>query len=107
MGYRLCDGFSVNTGWFTAGPHVRGIANSPGEKFNKANGIYFVNRDTEERTQTDESDVVTNNLSELIVVIPELAAGTYRLEITSQYSGGGKPLNEPRTSVFNSVLTVQ
>jgi hypothetical protein len=178
MGYQLCDGFSVNTGWFIAGPHVHGVANSPAEKFNKekhtllfelhqgtllrkeleyveveimgvadvdalieqvldvktgsvndvltpnrnlkiaghkikiagdneANGIYFVNRDTAERTRVDDSDVVTNNPSELIVVIPELAAGAYQLEITSQYSGGGKTLNDPRTSVFDSVLTVQ
>jgi hypothetical protein len=178
MGYRLCDGFSVNTGWFTAGPHVHGVADSPNEKFDKkkhtllfelhqgtllrkelenveveimgvadvdamiaqvtdvktgsvndtltpnrnlkivghkikvagdkeTDGIYFVNHDTNERTRVDDSDVVTNNPSELIVVIPELAAGEYRLEITSQYSGGGKPLNEPRTCVFNSVLTVK
>ncbi|MDR1097474.1 MAG: hypothetical protein LBL57_05015, partial [Tannerella sp.] len=34
MGYQLCDGFSVNTGWFTAGPQVRGVANNPREQFN-------------------------------------------------------------------------
>jgi hypothetical protein len=177
MGYQLCDGFSVNTGWFTAGPHVHGVANSPGEKYdsekhtllfefhqgallrkelvnvtveilgvadvdalieqvfdvktgsvndmltpdrnlkvaghkikiageNEENGIYFVNRDTEERTRVDDSDVVTNNPSELIVVIPALAAGTYRMEITSQYTSS-RLLKEPRTVTFDKTLTVE
>jgi hypothetical protein len=177
MGYLLCDGFSVNTGWFTAGPHVHGVANSPNEKFNKdkhtllfelhqgtllrnelenveveimgvaetgavieqvtdvktgsvndlltpnrnlkiagqkikiagddaTNGIYFVNRDTEERTQVDKSDVVINNPSELIVVIPELAAGTYALEVITQYAVSVL-LKEPRTAIFDKTLTVE
>jgi hypothetical protein len=29
MGYQLCDGFSVNTGWFTAGLQVRGVVDNP------------------------------------------------------------------------------
>jgi hypothetical protein len=33
MAYRLRDSFSINTGWYTAGVHVRGTFNSPGEKF--------------------------------------------------------------------------
>ncbi|MDR2138884.1 MAG: DUF4469 domain-containing protein [Tannerella sp.] len=178
MAYQLCDGFSVNTGWYMAGVHVKGVVNSPTEQYSKekhtllfefhqgahlrselehveveilgvadtdaviaqvvdvktgsindlltpnrnlkiaghkikiagdkaANGIYFVNQATAERTRVDDSDIVTNNPSELIVVIPALAAGTYQLEITTQYSGGGKALNEPRTAVFNSVLTVE
>jgi hypothetical protein len=35
MGYLMCDGFSVNTGWFTAASHVKGVANSPTEQFNR------------------------------------------------------------------------
>jgi hypothetical protein len=35
MRHQLCDGFSVNTGWFTAGPHVRSIAKSPREQYDK------------------------------------------------------------------------
>jgi len=34
MGYLLCDGFSVNTGWFMAAPKIRGTFDSPTEKFN-------------------------------------------------------------------------
>jgi hypothetical protein len=25
MGYRLCDGFSVNTGWYGASMHIKGV----------------------------------------------------------------------------------
>jgi hypothetical protein len=177
MGYQLCDGFSVNTGWFAAGPQVRGVANSPKEQYNRekhsllfefhqgallrkelenvtveilgvadtgamiaqvinvktgsvndlltpnrplkidghkikiagdsaANGIYFVNQATAERTKVDGSDIVTNNPSELIVVIPSLAAGTYQVEVTTQYSVG-TVLKEPRSALFDKALTVQ
>lgn len=34
MAYQLCDGFSVNTGYFTATPLIRGIFNSSTETFN-------------------------------------------------------------------------
>lgn len=36
MGYQLCDGFSVNTGYFTASPLIRGVFNSPSETFSIA-----------------------------------------------------------------------
>ncbi|MDR1197639.1 MAG: DUF4469 domain-containing protein [Prevotellaceae bacterium] len=177
MGYRLCDGFSVNTGWFTAGAHIKGVFDSPSETFNpekhtvlfefhqgsllrrelemvtveilgaaetgiviaqvtdvktgsvndiitpdrnlrisghklkiagndEACGVYFINQSTHECTKVDASDIVTNNPSELIIVIPALTAGTYRLEITTRYSVG-KLLNEPRTVTFDRILTVQ
>ncbi|MDR3308371.1 MAG: hypothetical protein LBS80_00255, partial [Tannerella sp.] len=34
MAYQLCDGYSVNTGWFTASVHIKGVFNSPNEHFN-------------------------------------------------------------------------
>jgi hypothetical protein len=179
MAYRACDGFSVNTGWFTVQPIVKGVFDSPNEKFNPAkhtivfdfqqgslmrkelanvevqimgvadtsltiaqvtdvktgsvndlltpnrnlrisgskiriagdnaaNGVYFVNSDTQERTKVDATDIVNNNPSELIIVIPALAAGTYQVEIATQYSSsGGSMLKEPRTAVFDRILTVQ
>ena len=33
MAYVLCDGFSVNTGYFTAVPSIRGVFNNPKENF--------------------------------------------------------------------------
>jgi hypothetical protein len=178
MGYLLCDGFSVNTGWFMAGPNVKGVANNPTEQYNKekhtllfefhqgallrkelgnvtveilgvadtdaviaqvtdvksgsvndlitpnrnliiagskikiageneANGIYFVNRDTEERTRVDDSDIAVNNPSELIVVIPELGSGTYLLEIVTQYSANSRVLKQPKFTALNKTLTVE
>jgi len=178
MAYLLCDGFPVNTGWFTVTPHIRGVFNSPTEKFNAskhtllfvfnqgallrkeiasvevqilgvadaslsiaqvtdvktssvndlltpnrnlrisgtrlkiagdnpANGICFVSQDTDERIPVEADDLVTNNPSELIIVIPALVAGTYSLEVTTQFSGsGGVVLKEPRTAAFDRLLTV-
>jgi len=177
MAYNLCDGFSINTGWFTASAHIRGVFNSPGETFDRAkhtvsfdfvqgtllrreidtvtveilgvanaalsiaqvtdvktssvndlltpnrnlriagsklkiagdnmeNGIYFVHQTTNERTKVDATDIVTNNPSELIIVIPDLPAGTYRIEVVTQYAVGSL-LKEPRTTVFEKTLTVQ
>ena len=177
MGYQLCDGFSVNTGYFTASPSIRGVFNSPTENFNPQKhsvlfqfnqgetlrnelstitvevlgtaesgafigqvldvksgtvndlltpnrnlkiggtkikaagdkpeiGIYFLNQATQVRVKVDESDIVTNNPSEVIVVIPALTAGSYQLEIVTQYSSG-KNLKESRSLVFDKILIVQ
>jgi hypothetical protein len=59
--------------------------------------VYFINEQGES-VKVDSSDIVTNNPSELIIVTPELTAGTYHLSVTTQFSGSSKPLNEPRTA---------
>jgi len=178
MGYQLSDGFSINTGYFTANALIRGVFNSPTETFNTdkhailyqfnqgdllrkelssiaveitgvgdssisiaevldvktgsvndlltpnrnlrikgyklklagdnpAVGVYFVNQVTSERVKVEASEIVTNNPAELIIVTPQLPAGTYSLEVASQYAGGGVNLKEPRTSVLDKILTVQ
>jgi hypothetical protein len=177
MAYSLCDGFSVNAGWFTASAGIKGVFDSPSESYNPAKhsivfdfqqgaqlrreletvsveilgtagaalgisqvtdvktgsvndlltpsrnlriggqrikiagdspscGIYFVNQDTQARTKVDVSDIVINNPSELLIVIPALPAGSYMLEVATQYSVGGNMLKEPRTAVFGRILTV-
>jgi len=177
MAYQLCDGYSVNTGYFTAGTQIRGVFNSPNEAFNNqkhniffqfnqgeklrseiptievdilgvadasslilqvkdvksgsvndlltpgrnlkvtghkikvagdnaGNGIFFTDTATQTRTLVDASDVVINNPSELIIVIPTLAPGTYTLEVVTQYSSSGIFLKEPRTALFDKPLTV-
>jgi hypothetical protein len=50
--------------------------------------------------------VVTNNPSELVVVIPDVPAGTYKVEVTTQYSVGAT-LKSPRTTIFDKMLTVE
>jgi hypothetical protein len=73
-----------------------------------ANGIYFVNRTSSERIKVNDSDIVTNKPSEVIIVIPPLEAGTYLLEITSQFGRNKKTmLKEPRTAIFDKELTVE
>lgn len=176
MAYQLCDGYSVNTGYFTASTNIRGVFNSPSEPFdpakhsilfqfnqgeklraeipnieisilgvadasaailqvkdiktgsvndllttgknlkisgskiklagdNPANGIFFVDTTTQARTAVDITDVVSNNPSELMIIIPEIPAGTYTLEIVTQFAVSSM-LKEPRTAYFDKKLTI-
>ena len=169
MAYRLCDGFAVNTGYFTAVPVVRGVFLNPNETFDPQRhtlqfqftqgelmrreiedvevkimgvaetglyigqvedmksrtvnevltpgfnlrvtgtklrvvgdkpgvGIFFRETATNTATKVDEGDIVINNPSELMIIIPALPAGTYQLEVTTQYSMGKQWLKEQRTS---------
>lgn len=178
MAYRLCDGFAVNTGYFTAMPVVRGVFLNPNETFDPQRhtlqfqftqgelmrreiedvevkimgvaetglyigqvedmksrtvnevltpgfnlrvtgtklrvvgdkpgvGIFFRETATNTATKVDEGDIVVNNPSELMIIIPALPAGTYQLEITTQFSTNKQWLKEPRTSVFEKPLTVK
>ena len=178
MAYQLCDGYSINTGYFMASTHIKGVFDSPTEHFNpEKHHILFefqqgVNLRNELHSVTVEllgvaesslrilqvtdlksgsvndlltpnrnlrisgtrlkivgdlpgvgilfrsvstpsltylilpEDIVINNPVELMVVIPELTAGGYQLEVTTQYSSGGRPLKEPKTVVFDKILTV-
>ncbi|WP_346985560.1 DNA-binding domain-containing protein [Chryseobacterium sp. POE27] len=176
MAYQLCDGYSINTGYFMANTTIRGVFDSPSETFNKDKqsiifqfnqgeklraeipnieveilgvaessaiilqvtdvksgsvndlltpgrnlkiagskikvtgndpfiGVFFVNTASNVRTMVEESDMVTNNPSELIVVIPALPAGTYHLEVVTQYSSGAL-LKDTRTATLDKILTV-
>lgn len=178
MAYRLCDGFAVNTGYFTAVPVVRGVFLNPNETFDPQRhtlqfqftqgelmrreiedvevkimgvaetglyigqvedmksrtvnevltpgfnlrvtgtklrvvgdkpgvGIFFRETVTNTATKVDEADIVINNPSELMIIIPALPAGTYQLEVTTQYSTGNKLLKEVRSAVFDRPLTVK
>jgi hypothetical protein len=178
MAYRLCDGFAVNTGWYNASTHVKGVFSNPAEAFDpekhtvavefrqgaelrkelgmvgvnvlgkaesgffiaevldlrtrSANdlltpgrnakisggklkvegddpscGVYFVNEADGSRVKVDAADIVENVKAHILIVIPALSAGTWRLEVTTQYMGsGGSLLKAPRTAVFDRLLTV-
>ena len=69
-------------------------------------GVYFINETTGESTKVPTYDIVTNLNSQLMVMIPELQPGSYRLEHITQYAGKGKPLLEPRTSTFVRTLQI-
>jgi len=42
MGYRLCDGFAINTGYFSASTGIKGVFNSPNETFNPDKHSLFI-----------------------------------------------------------------
>ncbi|MDR0427151.1 MAG: DUF4469 domain-containing protein [Dysgonamonadaceae bacterium] len=179
MAYRLCDGFSINAGWFTASVHIKGTFDSPTEHFNPDKhrvlfefhqgaelrrelstvtvevlglaesgtviaqvtdmrtgsvdnlltpdrnlritgqkikvvgdepgvGILFRSvEDPDAIYRVDPADIIINNPSEVIIVIPMLIPDTYRLEITTQFANDNRfVLKQPRTAVFNRILTV-
>lgn len=156
MTYHLCDGYGINTEYFTLKPSIKGVFESPGEQFNAEKhrirvmlqeneilrkalsdvelqilglaksglyitqvtdqktgsingqitpchnivitgamlklagnhpetGIYFMNRETGERTKVDADNIVKNYPSELMVMLPPLNAGNYCLEINYVY----------------------
>jgi hypothetical protein len=178
MAYQLCDGYSINTGYFTAAVHIKGNFNSPDEHFNPAKhnllfelhqgemlrkelqsvqvdilgvadtgirisqvvdvktgsvndlltpgknlkitghklkiagskpgvGITFISQDDPEAVfPVSPDDITVNNPAEVIIVIPQLLADTYKLSVTSQFAGGHL-LNDPRTQIFDKILTVK
>jgi len=65
-------------------------------------GVWLIHQST----RVDASDIVSNTPSELIIVVPELVAGTYQLEVRTQYSGS-KILKEIRTASFDKPLSVR
>jgi hypothetical protein len=69
-------------------------------------GLFFEPEAGGAPVPVDPSDMVVNHPTELIAVIPNLAPGTYRLKIVTQYSSG-KMLKSPHTVVFDKPLTVQ
>jgi hypothetical protein len=70
-----------------------------------ANGVCFIGEDGS-RIQVDPTDIVINNPSELMVIIPNLRSMTYQLEVTTQYSVGAM-LKSPRMAIFEKTLTVE
>ncbi|MDR1896687.1 MAG: DUF4469 domain-containing protein [Prevotellaceae bacterium] len=70
-------------------------------------GIWFINQNDGTRTQVETSDIVTNRASEVIVVIPALTAGEYKIELKTCYSGGSTPTKTSHESTFHKVLTVE
>lgn len=176
MAYQLCDGFSVNTGYFNASVSIKGTFENPNENFNKqkhtilfrfnqgeklraevpnidvkvlgvaesfsailqvedyktgsvnelitpnrnlriigqkikiagddiSNGVFFIETATGLETKVPFEDIITNNPSELVILLPELTSGTYTLQIASQYSGSNL-LKEPRTTIYERELIV-
>ena len=174
MANLLCNGNSVNAGWFTALPRIKGVFNGTDDDFDtekhsilfdfsqgmemrkklknlsvkilgmadmsakitqvtdiftgsvnniitpgknlrikgskikikgdsKDNGVFFVNQTSLIRTKVDDAGVILNKPSELIIIIPELEEGEYKLFFSSQYTGSVL-LKKPRTIEFEKPL---
>jgi len=69
-------------------------------------GVWFENEEKGEAFKVESNDMVVNNPSELIVIIPQLEKGKYRLVIRNQYSASNTLLKEVRTATFEKPLTV-
>ncbi len=71
---------------------------------NPACGIYLVAADGSE---TKVSVIAQNNPSNLMCLLPALAAGTYQVKVVTQYgSGAGTQVKTPRATQFERDLTV-
>jgi hypothetical protein len=68
-------------------------------------GVYFVNQTDDSRVKVSEN-LALNRATELVVMIPTLTAGTWKLELVTQYSSGTVLLKEPRTIQAEPELTV-
>ena len=71
---------------------------------NEANGLWFV---PETGDAVKAEVVVTNKPSQLIAMIPALAAGNYTVRVVTQSTGGGVLLKTPRSYVFERTLVVR
>lgn len=69
-------------------------------------GVYFINESTGERTKVASNEIAVNQNNKLIIVIPHIEKGDYRLEVVTQYSGSGTPLTEPRSCSLVQTLKV-
>ena len=71
---------------------------------NEANGLWFV---PETGDAVKAEVVITNKPSQLIAMIPALAAGNYTVRVVTQNTGGGVLLKTPRSYVFERTLVVR
>ena len=74
MAYQLCDGFSVNTGYFTATTLIRGVFNSPTETFNpeKHSLIFQFNQGETLRKELDSIEVNITGVGESSITVAQV-----------------------------------
>jgi len=94
---RLTPGGGVNI----IGSRIRIAGDNP------ANGIALINQATSEAVKVPMTSILANDPSIVTFVVPAgLAAGDYKLQVTTQFSTASILLNEPRVYLFDYVLTV-
>jgi hypothetical protein len=89
-----------------------GMANIKGSRIKIAGdesgvGLFLTNKDTQEALQVPATAIGANDPSKIAFVVPTtLASGSYELSIVTQFTGGGKLLNNTKTITLNYVLAV-
>lgn len=67
-------------------------------------GLYLLHNETGKEIHFPSTALLSNGDTTLELIVPELAAGSYQLKITTQYSGNGKPLVKPRSYQYEHDL---
>lgn len=71
-------------------------------------GITFTNTATTKVTKLSPADIVLNEPSRLLILLPAaLAAGKYELMIATQYTKNNTLLKQPRSIVFSLPVTIK
>ena len=69
-------------------------------------GVFFEDEHGNQ-TMVAENDIIVNNPTQLIVQIPALIPGRYKLVIITQYSGSPINLKNIRTAAYDKIFTVE
>ena len=67
-------------------------------------GLYLIHNETGNETHFPPSALFANGGTKIELIVPELAAGSYQLKLTTQYSGNGKSLAQPRSYTYEHTL---
>jgi hypothetical protein len=69
-------------------------------------GVYFTDAANSAVREKVTGNLAENTAGKIIGKIPALGAGKWKIEVVTQYSGGGTLLKEPRTIGFTHDLMV-
>jgi len=67
-------------------------------------GLYLTHTESGTEHHFPASNLFQNGNAILILIVPELASGSYQLKIITQYAGKGTPLTQPRSCVYANLL---
>ena len=83
------------------GAYIKVIGDDP------KNGVYFTNIDTKVVTKVAAEDIVINDPSKLMILVPSsLVAGSYELSVSTQYANSATLLKQTRTVVLDTPITI-
>lgn len=71
---------------------------------NPSVGLYLRHNETGNEIHFPPTVLFANGDTKLELIVPQLAAGSYQLKVTTQYAGNGKPLAQPRSYTYEHTL---